>query len=102
MLIREYTRKNCGRDWNHEQLRQSKLEIQAIIEQAVQHKKMGVRKKAAVVRSQDSENILGTDTHLPLDLSPVTAHEGGLEPLPSGIDDDLPKFGTSKRTGTEG
>ena len=102
VLIREYTRKNCGRDWNHDQLRQSKLEIQEIIDHAVRDKKMGVRKKAAVVRSQDSENVLGTDTHLPLDQAPVTAHEEGLDPLPSGIDDDLPKFGTSKRNGTEG
>jgi putative transposase len=76
-----------------------KAEVQAIVDQAVQSHKKANRKKAAVFNLSDSEQIL-----YPKSEEPFTAARKSVdprvvpdEPLDSGMDDDLPDYGTSKR-----
>ena len=82
---------------------QAKQEIQQIIGEAVTDKKMATRKKVAVVTNQSSDDLFGDHDALNDALKSkdeeVSAQSNALEP---GLDDDLPDFGVSRRTGTEG
>ena len=100
MLIREHTKKNHGEHWTNDQLIQSKTEIQEVVAAAVHAKKMNIRKSAAVANSQDSESA-----NRPLSSYAVSTEqveqEGAAPPqIDPGLDDDLPSFGTTTRTGT--
>lgn len=98
VLIREYTKKKYGQDWTEDQLLQSKAEIQALVAGAFNNKKMGTRKKAAVVQMNDSEDVLKGVDPFAQAQKPVVEPSHTPEPLDPGLDDDLPDFGTSQRT----
>lgn len=102
VLIREYTKKKHGQGWTDDQVLQSKAEIQAIVTSALKDKKMGTRKKSAVAQMYDSENVLNDGDSLTRAQQPVAEPDHAPDPLDPGLDDELPDFGTSKRTGTEG
>lgn len=104
-LIREYTKRKYGADWTDDQVLESKAAIRAIVAGAVHDKKMAKRKKTAVARMVDSESVLERDRHgdlLEQAQLPVPPPDAVMEVLEPGIDDDLPEFGVTTRTGTEG
>ena len=102
VLIREYTKKKYGQSWTDDQVLQSKAEIQAIVNDALKDKKMGTRKKAAVAQMHDSEDVLNNGNALTRAQQPVVEPTHTPDPFDPGLDDELPDFGTSQRTGTEG
>lgn len=92
-LVRERARKKFGEHYLSPELLQARAEIEAIIQDAIKHKKMGVRKSGAGYLGHDSEAIIsGQDPLLqarqPIKQSKPTPPED----LPSGLDDDLPDF----------
>ena len=98
ILIRAYAKKTFGNNYSEDQILQSKVEMREIVSAAVKSKKMGVRKDAAKVTAHHSGNVLGNNQSFleksqqpafPIDASPYF--------LDSGLDDDLPDFGTSKK-----
>lgn len=102
-LIREYTKKKYSGEWSDDQILQSKAEIQAIVASAVNDKKMGTRKKVAMTLAYDSEGVLEQKgSPLARVQKPAAPIEETPEPLDSGMDDDLPDFGTSTKNGTQG
>ena len=102
-LIRQYAKRKYGTEQYEELMLQAKQEIQQIIGQAVKDKKMATRKKVAVVTNQSSDDLFGDHDALNDALKSkdeeISAQSNSLEP---GLDDDLPDFGVSRRTGTEG
>lgn len=58
-LIKAEVNRRFGDETTREQLLLVKAEIQAIVKAAMRHKKAGVRKKAAALRLESSEAILG-------------------------------------------
>lgn len=102
LLIREYAKKKYGSDVTDDLVLQSKAEIQVIVTDALKDKKMGTRKKAAVAQMHDSEGVLNNGASLASAQQPVSKPDQAPEPLDPGLDDELPDFGTSQRTGTEG
>lgn len=102
-LIREYTQKQYGERWTDERLLESKAAIQEIVKEALKNKKMATRKKSAAAMQHDSEQILAEESALTRARSEnVAVKEQEAAQLDPGLDDDLPDFNTSMRTGTEG
>ncbi len=102
-LIRAYAKKKYGKAFSDDEVMQSKSEIQSIVSAAVSHKKMGTRKKVAALNQVDSEGVLDQDKNNIADaLKTVTPAELSVEELEPGLDDELPDYGTSNKTGTEG
>lgn len=103
ILIRAYAKKKYGNEYSEDQILEAKAEIRAIVGEAVSSKKMATRKTTAKLNSNNSESVFDKET-ITLDRAqkPVTPKYLTPEPLDPGLDDDLPDFGTSKRTGTEG
>lgn len=102
-LIREYTKKKYGNEYSDDEIRQSKFEIQAIVGEAVKSKKMAIRKKAAVANAANSEAVFDSENELTKAMNPgQLPNDAEAELLDSGLDDDLPDFGVSYRTGPEG
>ncbi len=101
LLIRQYTKKKYGQEWTEAQIVESKREIQAIVTDALTDKKMGTRKKAAVIQMLDSEDVLNDEDALSRARQPASDTSQAPEMLDPGLDDELPDFGTSQRTGTE-
>lgn len=103
ILIRAYTKKKYGSDYSDDQVLEAKAEIREIVSKAVSSKKMATRKKVAILSANDSEGVLdSTSSSLETSLKPVVPKEFTPIPLESGLDDDLPDFGTSLKTGTQG
>jgi len=102
-LIRQYAKRKYGNEQYEELMLQAKQEIQQIIGDAVKDKKMATRKKVAVVTLHSSEDILGRQDAFNEALKPKEEEIGAsLESLDPGLNDELPDFGVSPRTGTEG
>lgn len=101
ILIRAYAKKKYGGEFTDEQVLEAKTEIRAIVSGAVNSKKMGARKKVAMLSAIDSEGVLDNNTsRLDEVLKPVVPKDITPKPLDSGLDDDLPDFGSSTKTGT--
>lgn len=102
-LIRQYAKRKYGNDQYEELMLQAKQEIQQTVQDAVKDKKMATRKKVAVVTLQSSVEVLGRQDALNEALKPKDEDIGASsESLDPGLEDDLPDFGVSSRTGTEG
>lgn len=96
-LVREKARKRFGDHVLSEQLLQAKAEIEELIQEALQAKKMGHRKIGARVAMHDSEAVLQGDDPLAEARKPSRSAKPELpEELPSGLDDELPDFLVSK------
>lgn len=95
-LVRENARKRFGDHVLSDQLLQAKAEIEDLIQAALKAKKMGQRKTGAKITMHDSEAVLNGEDPLANVRKPVrTAKAKPPEELPSGLEDDLPDFGTS-------
>lgn len=99
LLVCAETRKRFGDQWTYEQLREVKLEIQAIVDAAVRAKKTGTRKAAAAATLTDSHQVFGRTADGALGRACVVsdAEPAPPEPLDPGLDDELPVFSTSER-----
>lgn len=92
-LVRERARKRFGEHYLSPELLQARAEIEAIIQDAIKHKKMGVRKSGAGYLGHDSEAIISGQDPLLQARQPIKpAKPTPPEDLPSGLDDDLPDF----------
>lgn len=92
-LVREHARKRFGDHCLSPQLLQARVEIEALVKDALKHKKMVSRKSGATYLMHDSESVLkGKDAlaeaRQPLKLGKETKPLN----LPPGLDDDLPEF----------
>lgn len=95
-LVREQARKRFGDHILSPQLLQAKEEIEELIQNAMKARKMGHRKSGARYAMQDSESVLQQGDPLAEARKPVArARPAPPEDLPSGLDDDLPTFGTT-------
>jgi putative transposase len=103
ILIRAYTKKKYGNDYSDDQILESRNELKEIVAKAELNKKMGERKKSAVLVGNDSESLLSDDS-LSIDTAQkaVTTKDTASLPTDMDFDDDLPDFGTSQKTGTHG
>jgi len=103
ILIRAYAKKKYEGEFSDDQVLEAKAEIRAIVSGAINSKRMGTRKKVAILSANDSEGVLDNDASiLEKAQKPVVPKDITPEPLDSGLDDDLPDFGASKKTGTQG
>ena len=100
-LVVAEARKRFGDEWREEQLLEVKDEIQAIVDRALAAKKTQTRKKAASVLQQDSERIFQDADALAIAQTPIDPSRPHVEPMPPGLDDDLPDFAETQRTLTE-
>lgn len=92
-LVREQARKRFGDHYLSAQLLEARAEIEAMIQVALKHKKMGHRKAGAKQLMHDSESILLGENPLVMALRPVSPiKDSAPSELPSGLDDDLPDF----------
>lgn len=93
LIARRIAAKRFGDQWTQSELREAKEEINEIIARALDDKKMGTRKAAARVLVHDSEQVLsGEESPLNKARQPKKASKKSTEPLPSGLDDDLPDY----------
>lgn len=74
LLIRRQVRARFGDEWNQQQLREAKAEIQQLIAEALRGHKSATRKKVAAVKLHDSESAIGLRASNALDaaLAPTT------------------------------
>ncbi|MFA6310750.1 MAG: hypothetical protein WCV99_01800 [Sterolibacterium sp.] len=92
-LVREHARKRFGDHCLSGQLLEARAEIEALIQEALKHKKMGYRKTGARYLMHDSESVLQKGDSLAEARRPIKQpKEVPPSDLPSGLDDDLPDF----------
>ena len=98
--IREHTRQKNGENCTADQLLEAKKEVEDLIRESIQHKKMVRRKKAAQTVQHDSEAVLAGKNPLEEARKPHKARpELPPEVMPSGLDDDLPDFSANRLKG---
>lgn len=96
-LVRENARKRFGDNCANPQLLQARMEIEAIIQEAIKAKKMGHRKVGAGYLMHDSEAVLSGKDPLAEARKPLKLVKEVVPlALPSGLDDDLPDFTTGE------
>lgn len=96
-LVRENARKRFGDHCANPQLLQARMEIEAIIQEAIQAKKMGHRKAGAGYLMHDSEAVLNGKDPLAEARKPLKPIKEVVPlALPSGLDDNLPDFSTGE------
>lgn len=86
-LVRDEVRRRFGDEHTRQQLLLVKAEIQAIVKAAIRHKKAGVRKKAAALRLESSEAVLGTQ--------PIEAFNSTRLSQPSDTETEITLYDTS-------
>jgi len=92
-LVREHARKRFGDHCLSPQLLQARAEIEALVKDALKHKKMVSRKSGATYLMHDSESVLNGKDALAEARQPLKLGKETKPPkLPSGLDDDLPDF----------
>jgi putative transposase len=100
--IREHTRSKLGEHCTADQLLEAKKEVEDLIRESIQHKKMVRRKKAAQTVQHDSEAVLAGKNPLEEARKPHKPRpELPPENMPSGLDDDLPNFSANRLRGDE-
>jgi len=94
-LIREHARKKFGEHCLAPRLLEARQEIEGIVTEALQSKKMGIRKAGARTLLHDSEAVLKGEDPLAKARRPIKrVKEVPPEELPDGLNDDLPDFGS--------
>ena len=92
-LVREHARKRFGDHCLSPQLLLARAEIEALVKDALKHKKMVSRKSGAAYLMHDSESVLNGKDALAEARQPLKPiKETKPSNLPSGLDDDLPEF----------
>ncbi|MEJ2795121.1 DDE-type integrase/transposase/recombinase [Iodobacter sp. LRB] len=100
--IREHTRSKLGENCTADQLLEAKREVEDLIRESIQHKKMVRRKKAAQTVQHDSEAVLAGKNPLEEARKPHKPQpELPPEVMPSGLNDDLPDFSANCSQGDE-
>ena len=98
-LVCAEARKRFGDQWTTSQLREVRLEIQAIVDEAVRAKKTGTRKAAAVATMTDSEQVFEKESAEALaracELMDTALQP--TEPIDPGAGDELPVFRKTTR-----
>lgn len=98
MLVRNLVRERFKDEWTHQQLREAKAEIQAMVAEALKDHKTAKRKAAAAARLHDSEEVLGTRPTPSLDAAEIPADPNAGDEIPiHQIPAVLPQFGSSIR-----
>ncbi|NHQ87305.1 transposase [Iodobacter sp. HSC-16F04] len=98
--IREHTRSKLGENCTADQLLDAKKEVEDLIRESIQHKKMVRRKKAAQTVQHDSEAVLAGKNPLEEARKPHKPRPARPpEDMPAGLDDDLPVFTSTKKGG---
>jgi putative transposase len=98
-LVCAEARKRFGDRWTASQLREVKIEIQAIVDDAIRAKKTGTRKAAAVATLTDSEQVFHEESADALARA-CELMDTALQPtapIDPGADDELPVFKKSSR-----
>lgn len=96
-LVVAEARARFGEGWRNEALLDVREEIEAIVDRALAAKKMATRKRAATVLQHDSEAVFAGSACLEAAQNPVDSTPPPMDPLPAGLDDDLPELGISVR-----
>lgn len=100
--IREQARQKNGENCTADQLLEAKKEVEDLIRESIQHKKMVRRKKAAQTVQHDSEAVLAGKNPLEEARKPHKSRpEIPPAAMPSGLDDDLPDFSVNRMQGDE-
>lgn len=99
MLVRNLVRQRFKDEWTHQQLREAKRDIQAMVAEALKDHKTAKRKAAAAARLHDSEEVLGTRPTPSLDAAEMAADLDAGDEIPlHQIAAVLPQFGSAMRT----